>query len=127
MWRLLVRFLPFLGSIVSRNGLIAVALAAASAGAWSSWKLTSLHYKNDRLAAVERALAQAEKIHQEDMAMLAGSHQIIESVRTEIRYVEREYEAVDTPDCTDLGPHWIRLHNQAAAAANRARTGSPAD
>ena len=41
-----------------------------------------------------------------------------ERIREVIRHVERE--PVDTPECADLGPDWIGLHNKAARVASGA-------
>ncbi len=65
--------------------------------------------------ALQRAAREAERIRDQDLAILTGARDRETILRERIREVRID---VPTPDCRDLGADWLRAANQAIAAAH---------
>lgn len=70
--------------------------------------------------AIDRALAQAAAVWEQDRLILEQSQKVIYRTREVVRYVQREAQSLDMAHCPDLGADWIRLRNKSINAANAA-------
>lgn len=100
-------------------GALVLLLALTHGLAWvQGGRAVQAEADRARLAAVSRAIAQADAIRAEDAAVLATRAVERTQTREVIRYVQRAAPVVSTPDCADLGPEWVSLFNAAVHAAN---------
>jgi hypothetical protein len=66
-------------------------------------------------AALQRAALEAERIRDQDLAILTGARDRETVLRERIREVRID---VPSPDCRDLGPDWLHAANEAIAATH---------
>lgn len=117
MWRLITKFSVLKAFVLPAVSVALVAgLGFTHYWMYSTGKTAERTVQELRMAqALHRAAAEAEAIREHDIEILMGArdrgNRIIERIRT----IQIE---VPTPDCSDLGPEWLREFNRAIAIAN---------
>jgi len=102
----------FLLSVALVSGLI-VATAASHGSLYLQGRLAERNVQEQRRAeALRRAAEEAERIRDQDLAILMGARDRETIFRERIREVRID---VPTPDCRDLGADWLQQANQALA------------
>lgn len=91
----------------------AVSIAIFAGG----WFVRGWHEEGKQKDAIERAIKEANKQHEQDMGIMRD-HVELERV-IEVRYetITEYIPMVETPDCDDLSPDWVRVFNDAIRAS----------
>ena len=96
-------------------GLI-VAIAASHGSLYLQGRLAERHVQEQRrVEALRRAAEEAERIRDQDLAILMGARDRETVFHERIREVRID---VPTPDCRDLGADWLQQANQALTASH---------
>lgn len=117
MWRLLSKL-----SLIKTFAIPVVTIALVGGlgfthyWTYSKGKTAERTVQELRMAqSLRRAAEQAQKIRDEDINVLMGAKERETRIVERIRTIQIE---VPTPDCSDLGPEWLREFNRAIAIAN---------
>jgi hypothetical protein len=93
--------------------VVSICLALLAAG----WFTRGWYEDGKQKDAIERAIKEANRQHEEDMEIMRDHVEIERVIEVRYEVIERTIPMVVTPECDDLGPDWTRVFNDAVRAA----------